>query len=296
MDALQCYDSSSGSDTDDVNKEGDLRRKRLKPAPTASGKVLPSSSVLLPPPPLEFFSPLPNPLSESKGIDEHGGRVRRFAHVDGNFALHIYIPVTLSSPIQSKLAPYLQKAASMFPSLKSMEDDDLSTRVKSKQAIKLASEFHISLGHTVPIRIHQVDTIVPMLRRKFESQKRFWVEFGSWEVFINDDRTRSFLSLEIVAAGTPEIQKQVSFVDDVYKLHNLPTFYKNPRPHISLAYALGDVVEALAVVSTELNIMAHSQEEKRSVAGDRVILWSSQASKVECKVGQKIFPIWTANL
>lgn len=41
--------------------------------------------------------------------------------------------VTLSSPIQSKLAPYLQKAASMFPSLKSMEDDDLSTRVKSKQ-------------------------------------------------------------------------------------------------------------------------------------------------------------------
>lgn len=41
-------------------------------------------------------------------------------------------------------------------------------------AIKLASEFHISLGHTVPIRIHQVDTIVPMLRRKFESQKR-WV-------------------------------------------------------------------------------------------------------------------------
>jgi hypothetical protein len=69
MDALQCYDSSSGSDTDDVNKEGDLRRKRLKPAPTASGKVLPSSSVLLPPPPLEFFSPLPNPRKAFRYVD-----------------------------------------------------------------------------------------------------------------------------------------------------------------------------------------------------------------------------------
>ena len=54
-------------------------------------------------------------------------------------------------------------------------------------------------------------------------------------------------------------------------------------------------MEALAVVATELNIMAHSQEEKRGVAGDTVVFWSAQASKVECKVGQKIFPIWTAN-
>lgn len=69
MDALQCYDSSSGSDTDDANEEGDLRRKRLKPAPTASGKVLPSSSVLLPPPPLEFFSPRPNPRKAFRYVD-----------------------------------------------------------------------------------------------------------------------------------------------------------------------------------------------------------------------------------
>lgn len=69
MDALQCYDSSSGSDTDEVNEEGDLRRKRLKPAPTASGKVLPSSSVLLPPPPLEFFSPLPNPRKAFRYVE-----------------------------------------------------------------------------------------------------------------------------------------------------------------------------------------------------------------------------------
>lgn len=85
-----------------------------------------------------------------------------------------------------------------------------------------------------------------------------------------------------------------NFVHVVYWLF-VALGVQNPRPHISLAYALGDVVEALAVVATELNIMAHSQEEKRGVAGDRVVFWSAQASKVECKVGQKIFPIWTAN-
>jgi hypothetical protein len=45
-----------------------------------------------------------------------------------------------------------------------------------------------------------------MLRRKFEGQKRFWMDFGSWEVFVNDDRTRSFLSLEVVAAGYSEVR------------------------------------------------------------------------------------------
>jgi hypothetical protein len=72
--------------------------------------------------------------------------------------------------------------------------------------MKLATEFHISLGRTVPIRIHQVDTMVHMLRRKFEGPKRFWMDFGSWEVFVNDDRTRSFLSLEVVAAGYSEVR------------------------------------------------------------------------------------------
>jgi hypothetical protein len=32
------------------------------------------------------------------------------------------------------------------------------------------------------------------------------MEFGSWEVFTNDEHTRSFLSLEIVAMGNPEVR------------------------------------------------------------------------------------------
>lgn len=47
------------------------------------------------------------------------------------------------------------------------------------------------------------------------------MEFGSWEVFINDEHTRSFLSLEIVAVGNPEVRvldcKQLSAA--VFFLH-----------------------------------------------------------------------------
>lgn len=65
--------------------------------------------------------------------------------------------------------------------------------------------------------------------------------------------------------------------------------YQKPRPHISLAWALGDVMDALATVAQELNAMVRLQEEK-------VCLWTSPATKVECKIGQKLHSIWRASI
>lgn len=87
---------------------------------------------------------------------------------------------------------------------------------------------------------------------------RYAIDFNKWEVFVNDDCTRSFLSLEITTSGLSEvccttrvtlnvgflhtrylvldivliiisliqISKQIDAVNEVYKLHNLPEFYK----------------------------------------------------------------------
>lgn len=86
-----------------------------------------------------------------------------------------------------------------------------------------------------------------------------------WKAFINDERTRSFLAIEVVSGGSSEvglavtvhtikrsanlllslrfycrfwqIKRQVLLVDEVYKRHNLPTFYKVHQrrsvPHFS---------------------------------------------------------------
>lgn len=36
-------------------------------------------------------------------------------------------------------------------------------------------------------------------------ENRYWMEFDKWEVFVNDDSTRSFLSLEITGTGLQEV-------------------------------------------------------------------------------------------
>lgn len=34
---------------------------------------------------------------------------------------------------------------------------------------------------------------------------RYWIDFNKWEVFVNDDQTRTFLSLEVVTGGLAEV-------------------------------------------------------------------------------------------
>ena len=34
---------------------------------------------------------------------------------------------------------------------------------------------------------------------------RYWIDFNKWEVFVNDDQTCSFLSLEVVTGGLAEV-------------------------------------------------------------------------------------------
>lgn len=36
-------------------------------------------------------------------------------------------------------------------------------------------------------------------------EQRYWMEFNKWEHFVNDDCTRSFVSLEVTRTGLPEV-------------------------------------------------------------------------------------------
>ncbi|KAK5817636.1 hypothetical protein PVK06_022563 [Gossypium arboreum] len=278
----------------------------------------------LPPPPVSLLHP-PNSLGSLDYLQSgQPSRVRSFPHVEGNYALHIYIPDTffewpqffinnielnelpfflftlliISVFIQSiskkEMGQFLKRASSVVPQfLKRVSsvvpnlhvvdiDVPLDTLCKEEhklEQVALGREFHISLGRTVPIRVHQIDSIVTMLCQKLQFQKRYWIDFNKWEVFINDDRTRTFLSLEVVTGGLPEITKQIQAVNEVYKLHNLPEFYKDPRPHISLAWALGHVSGSFKKVV--------EQETKSS--GFRGSLQSrictSKVGGIECKIG-----------
>ncbi|XP_042986658.1 U6 snRNA phosphodiesterase isoform X3 [Carya illinoinensis] len=261
MEALQASyggDASSDSDADDTT-----------PVPTNFKE----SPTPLPPPPLFLLNPSNSTPVGTMDCLQAGqaARVRSFPHVEGNYALHVYIPVFEFD------YPVLEREKVVQTIL--YEDDH------KLEQVALGREFHISLGRTVPIRVHQIDSVVAMLRQKLQFQKRYWIDFSKWQVFVNDDHTRTFLSMEVVTGGLAEIRKQIHSVNEVYKLHNLPEFYKDPRPHISLTWALGDISDSLERVVEE--------EMKRFNVGSSLHkrIFTSKFGGIECKIGNKTYKI-----
>nr|GMC89927.1 U6 snRNA phosphodiesterase [Ipomoea batatas] len=204
---------------------------------------------------------------------------------DTNFAIIVHIP----SASRKELAQFLERVTALVPGLNAVDVDvPLSSlmRENSKlEQVALGREFHISLGRTVPVRVHQINSIVSMFRQRLHSQKRYWINFDKWEIFVNDDCTRTFLSLEVVKGGLSEITKQIQAVNEVYRLHNLPEFYKDPRPHISTAWALGDISDTLKSMVEE--------EMKRYLVGSsqQMPIFTTKFSSILCKIGNKSYEI-----
>ncbi|KAL4325466.1 hypothetical protein GQ457_11G030030 [Hibiscus cannabinus] len=185
--------------------------------------------------PLSLSSTLPIPWVLDSLQAGQSSRVRSFPHVEGNYALHVYIPVFIPSGSKKEMVQSLKKVPSFVPDLH-VVDSDVPLNVLCKEEhhkfekVALGRELHISLGRAVPIRVHQIDSIVTILCQKLQFQKRrYWIDFNKWEVFVNDDKSSTFLSLEVVSGGLAE----------------------DPKPHISLAWALGDISSSLKKVVEE---------------------------------------------
>ncbi|KAL6541685.1 hypothetical protein OROGR_011171 [Orobanche gracilis] len=253
MDALIASygDTSSDSDVEADSRPTHKSETRLSPTP-------------LPPPPIYLLHAPNSPGTSDFSLERNNSnRVRSFPHVEGNYAMHVYIPVTIPLAQRKELALFVKRVASM-----------------------VGREFHVSLGRTVPIRVHQRDSIMAMLRQRLQSRRRYWFDFNKWEVFVNDDRTRTFLSIEVTTGGLAEIKKQIEAVNEVYRLHNLPEFYKDPRPHISIAWAAGDISSSLKKVIGE--------EMKRHTAAGGLTqkrIFTCLFGGISCKIGNRCYEI-----
>ncbi|KAK6936458.1 U6 snRNA phosphodiesterase 1 [Dillenia turbinata] len=286
MEALRASYADSDSDADYDSESFPVAPSRNSDDVNASSQP----SLPLPPPPLSLLNP-PN-CAGIIGYEQAGeaSRIRSFPHIEGNYALHVYIPVYIPPAPRKEITQFLTKVAACVPGIHVVDVDmPLNTPcgdLGKLEQVALGREFHISLGRTVPIRIHQIDTIVAMLRQKLQSRKRYWIDFSKWEVFVNDDLTRTFLSIEVIKGGLAEITKQINDVNEVYKLHNLPEFYKDPRPHISLAWALGDIRASFRRVVDE--------EMKKYVNAYGFVhksVFTCRFGGIKCKIGNKTYDI-----
>ncbi|KAI3963540.1 hypothetical protein MKW92_025740 [Papaver armeniacum] len=271
-------DSSSSSDPD-ISLPTSTRLRH-----NSNSEDSKSEPVRLPPPPLSLLNS-PNPLDYME-IGQ-GSRVRNFPHIQGNYALHVFIPVYIPPTPMKNLALFLKRVAKVVPGLHVVDVGiPLSILCKDNQKfeqVALGREFHISLGRTVPIRVHQIDSILAMLRQKFSSSKQYWIDLSKWEVFVNDEQTRSFLAMEVVAGGLAEITRQIQSVNEIYRFHNLPEFYKDPRPHISLAWASGNVSDVLKKRVIE-DLSAGTVSQNRHI-------FTCKFKGIKCRIGNKQYKI-----
>jgi len=104
------------------------------------------------------------------------------------------------------------------------------------------SAFHISLSRVVTLRHHQIQPFVDFLSKtvRFFSQGNCVATLGDYELYRNDDRSRSFVSLN-VRDGVDVVLALIELVNSTMKQFNCPLYYKNPQPHATFAWTLGNL-------------------------------------------------------
>ena len=256
---------------------------------------------------------LSNTATDLPRNDPHSilGRIRSFPHVPGNFPVHVYIEIPVPHPIITHLNILLQKVKLRIPNLYPIESNAYYSikHIPCNSAIKnLAQEsYHVSLSHTAPIRLSESDSLLTSLRSSLHDLEPFGIQIHpTLEVFINDERTRTFLALKAFGQPTfssPSITtaasrnkdpllRAIESVSDSFEMHGLPRFYADARPHTSLAWLLGDQVAAL---ETALGIGIGKNEndcpEDLKEMIER-ISWKVDAEAIWCKIGSKNLVIW----
>jgi hypothetical protein len=201
-----------------------------------------------------------------EGLD-HGGRARTFAHVEGNWATHVYLPVRVDS---GALSLARDAVLAQHPQLEWQWFDDeshqtlasaspagnlappttptlASAMLCSKAKGELASmRLHMSVSRTVCLRKHQIcsfmDHLRTALRREYRGTTPLHAVRGRFQAltyYRNDERTRHFCAWSLCAEAAEEARNVITRVDSVLAAFGLPPYRDDrPEPHVSFGWAL----------------------------------------------------------
>uniref|UniRef100_A0A0W0G084 U6 snRNA phosphodiesterase 1 n=1 Tax=Moniliophthora roreri TaxID=221103 RepID=A0A0W0G084_MONRR len=102
-------------------------------------------------------------------------------------------------------------------------------------------ELHISLSRPVFVRGHQREEIKRCVRQIAQSNSP--ASFSSFSVFTNDEKTRSFLAVDI-GGGFKELKILSGGLTPTLQTLRQKAYYSDPRFHASFAWALLDLPSA----------------------------------------------------
>lgn len=143
--------------------------------------------------------------------------------------------------------------------------------------------YHISLSKTVTIRHHWINPLTDALSQALQGFSPTFCTFHSVKFFCNDEKTRTFLILEI-NSNTDILSKYICEVDKVFKEFNLSPFYSNPSFHISIGWMLGNVASDLPA-----SVLPELQTLVTDYLNEHLHSWIIPINEIHCRIGNKLF-------
>ncbi|KAF9220485.1 hypothetical protein BS17DRAFT_787062 [Gyrodon lividus] len=213
---LVAYSSSESEDDEKLVNEPPKQPKKKRKLPTLS------SSLTIP-------TPVDNPAL-------HQGRLRTVPHVEGQYATYIYIPLVLhrKDALYTLIEDVLSFCKEPVPSLHAIgrQNDEHLAGARATRW-----ELHISLSRPLFLRAHQREEFKRAIKQVASSLAPFDGSFATFSELTNDERTRTFLALE-VGAGHAELRRCLELLAPTLRLLRQKAFYADPKFHASIAWAL----------------------------------------------------------
>ncbi|KAK1231327.1 poly(U)-specific 3'-to-5' RNA exonuclease [Marasmius sp. AFHP31] len=207
--ALVDYGSSS-EEENVIEKPVQVKKRKLPPL---------QSSVVVP-------VPKDNPSL-------HQGRIRSTPHVEGQWAVHVYVSVIVErrSPLHQLLQNVLTTAKESCPALQ------LVPGLGNPDGDHKTIELHVSLSRPLFVRAYQREEVKRSVRRLAQLSPPFKASFSSFSRLTNDENTRTFVALDI-GGGFPELKSLTERLTSALQSFRQKVYYDEPKFHASIAWAL----------------------------------------------------------
>ncbi|KAG3119663.1 hypothetical protein PI124_g2155 [Phytophthora idaei] len=210
---------------------------------------------------------------------------RAFPHVDGNWPSHVRIDIPVTQELR-ELARYAIKRAQgiVGDAVTLVPFEELGLGEASSTGAN--NGLHLSLSRPFVLTYAQINGLVESLRAALKWQQRFNVTLRRALVLVNDDKTRSFLALR-VAEGEQQFTQVLRCVDQCLSRFELPTYYKDPIPHVSIASSLNE--ELAQLTSDQCESLLTPEQEKQQMVTPRC--FSISVATVHVAIGNKHYDI-----
>ena len=172
--------------------------------------------------------------------DHSAGCIRQFPHEAGQFAEHVFLPLTLSSRWRaalSKCTAQLEARAGATMAAASCSTQRMTTSVHTIAHDAL----HVSLSRTAMLPFEKIDGFVEALKKALRQCPAVSAPINRDLCELsNDTQTRFFAAIELCrgSSGYAALSGLISAVGAIFGRYGLPSFYEERRLHFSIAWSL----------------------------------------------------------